>query len=106
MTLKDLYIYGAGDFGREVKMIIDQINDKKKTWNIVGFIDDNSEKKNTTVINNLKVVGDVEFLLALNKDVDVVVAIGDTYVREKIYNKLKKNTHISFPNVFHPSVIF
>ena len=63
MALKDLYIYGAGGFGREIKMIIDQINAKKQMWNIVGFIDDGNEK--TDVADSLKVVGDGSFLSEL-----------------------------------------
>nr|WP_315161319.1 hypothetical protein [uncultured Flavobacterium sp.] len=31
-------IVGAGGFGREVKMLIDQINDREKQYEFIGFI--------------------------------------------------------------------
>ena len=39
--MKDLYIIGAGGFGREVAWIVERINSIKPTWNLKGFIDDN-----------------------------------------------------------------
>jgi len=103
MAIRDIYICGAGGFGREIKMIIDQINEKKKIWNIAGFIDD-SKKQNSKVIDTLKVVGDSKSLSNIKKDVDVVIPIGKTHLRENFYNKFKKNTKLKFPNIFHPSV--
>ncbi len=106
MVLNELYIYGAGGFGQEIKMIIDQINEKKRMWSIAGFIDDNKSLKDKTVIDNYKVLGDASFLLTLEKEVDAVLAIGDSYARKKIFDKLKANKHISFPNIFHPSMMY
>ena len=103
--VKDLYIYGAGGFGRELRMVIEQINKKQKTWNIIGFIDD-EYKKNTKICDFLKVEGDFDFLNNIEKHVDVAIAIGESYTREKIFKKLKSNKHINFPNIFHPSVVF
>ena len=39
--MKDIAIYGAGGFGKEVACLINRINDKKPTWNLIGFFDDN-----------------------------------------------------------------
>ena len=41
--MKDIAIYGAGGFGREIACLIQMINksEKKPKWNIVGFFDDN-----------------------------------------------------------------
>ena len=39
------YPSGAGGFGREVKMLIDQINEVEKKWNFVGFFDDADDIK-------------------------------------------------------------
>lgn len=101
MTLKDLYIYGAGGFGREIRMIINQINDQKKTWNVKGFIDDNVNNISNTSNDP---VSDSSFLDSIEKEIDIVIAIGDTKTREKIYTSLKKNKQINFPNIIHPSV--
>ena len=37
--MKDLYIIGAGGFGREVLWLVKRINAMNPTWNIKGFID-------------------------------------------------------------------
>lgn len=42
MKMKDLYIIGAGGFGREVAWLVGRINQVEATWNIKGFIDDNT----------------------------------------------------------------
>ena len=39
--MKDIIIVGAGGCGREVANWIEDINQVKETWNILGFIDDN-----------------------------------------------------------------
>ena len=38
--MKDIIIVGAGGCGREVANWIEDINKEKKTWNILGFIDE------------------------------------------------------------------
>lgn len=45
--LKDLYIIGAGGFGREVAWLVRRINTVTPTWTIKGFIDDNQSLWNT-----------------------------------------------------------
>ena len=57
--MKDLIIFGASGFGREVAWLVERINAKQPTWNLLGFMDDNEEtrrmvehcfrKKRTTV---------------------------------------------------------
>ena len=38
--MKKIVIVGAGGFGREVKMLIDQINLRSKEFDFLGFYDD------------------------------------------------------------------
>ena len=45
--MKDIAIYGAGGFGKEVACIINKINEKDHTWNIIGFFDDGVDKETT-----------------------------------------------------------
>jgi len=44
--MKKVIIIGAGGVGREVALIINQINNFKPTWNIIGFLDDNKFREN------------------------------------------------------------
>ena len=38
--MKDIAIYGAGGFGREVACILEKINEVEPKWHLVGFYDD------------------------------------------------------------------
>ncbi len=101
--IKNLFIYGSGGFGREVKMLVDQINEHKVTWNLLGFIDDDVQKKNKKIVKDFKVIGDSNFLLKYNEEIDVIIAIGQPIARKNVYNKIKENLKLSFPNVIHPT---
>ena len=43
--MKDIAIYGAGGFGREVACMIKHINESadEPIWNLVGFFDDGKQ---------------------------------------------------------------
>jgi NADH/NAD ratio-sensing transcriptional regulator Rex len=40
MSLKDIAIVGAGGLGKEIAVLIHQINQEELTWNVIGFYDD------------------------------------------------------------------
>ena len=65
--MKDIAIYGAGGFGKEVACIITKINSKKITWNIIGFFDDDGIKKKTQISHFGPVLGDVNDLNDMEK---------------------------------------
>ncbi|MCS4465031.1 hypothetical protein JTT01_17280 [Clostridium botulinum] len=64
--MKDIVIIGAGNFGREVAQLIEEINEDKKTWNLLGYIDETIEKQKT-VINNNVVLGDLSWFEKLHQ---------------------------------------
>ena len=41
--MKDIAIYGAGGFGREVACLLRRINEQAPQWNLRGFFDDGKE---------------------------------------------------------------
>lgn len=98
--MKDIAIYGAGGFGRELACLINLVNKKIPTWNIIGFFDDGVEK-GSFVSHHGNVLGGMNELNAWEKDLDIAIAIGSPssmrYVRERIVNK-----QVSFPNIIHP----
>lgn len=59
--MKDIVIIGTGGIGREVAWIIEEINNINSTWNIIGFIDDNS-KTWEKEFNGYRVLGGIEAL--------------------------------------------
>lgn len=99
--MKDIVIVGAGGFGREVAWLIEDINKVKKTWNILGFVDDNLNLKNKS-INGYKVLGTTKWLKEQN--VYAVVAIGDPIIKNNTLEKLD-GSKISYATLIHPSVI-
>lgn len=102
--LKDLYIIGAGGFGREVAWLADRINKVEPTWNMKGFIDD--DKTLLGILQgNCPVVGNCDFLLNIKKEVWVVCAIGSAAARKKIVRKLENNPQIRFATLVDPAVL-
>ena len=101
--MKDLYIIGAGGFGREVAWIVERINSIKPTWNLKGFIDDNETLWGRTE-GEYHVFGGCEYLSAL-EDVYAVCAVGSSNVRKKIIEKLK-DTSVKFATLVDPSVLY
>lgn len=101
--MKDLIIIGASGFGREVAWLVDRINAKESTWNLLGFIDDNEEIQGQ-VINGYSVLGKSEDVVKY-PDAYFVCAVGASKIREKIINRVKEiNPDIRFGTVIDPSV--
>ena len=104
--MKDIAIYGAGGFGREIACLIQLINksEKEPKWNIVGFFDDNSELKVTK--NEYGVV--LGGMLELNEwksPLDIAIAIGTPEIIKRIIENIC-NPMVEFPNIIAPSVSF
>ena len=102
--MKDIAIFGAGGFGKEVAAILQIINEQSPNWNLVGFFDDGVEK-NTFISRYGKVLGGVEMLDQWNEPLSVVFAIGNPKVLEQLVSKIT-NPNINFPNIIHPDVYF
>lgn len=100
--MKDLYIIGAGGFGREVAWLVERINEVKPTWNLKGFIDDNESLWGSDE-GTYKVIGGCDYLKSLG-DVYAVCAIGSAKVRKKVIEKLVGSS-VKFANVIDPSVL-
>lgn len=104
MELMDLYIIGAGGFGREVAWLVERINQVEATWNIKGFIDDNISIQGHTE-DGYPVLGGTDYLLNQQKEIWVICAVGSAKVRKSIIEKLQINPNIRFATVIDPSVI-
>ncbi|WP_353101122.1 acetyltransferase [Myroides odoratus] len=97
--MKKIAIFGAGGFGREVKTIIDSINEKEDTFEFVGFYDDGIEKG--TIVNGYPVLGGIKDLNNLGNQLALVIAIGDPKTKAKIIS-LISNSLIEYPNIISP----
>ena len=100
--MKDLYIIGAGGFGREVAWLVERINEIEQTWNIKGFIDDNESRWGTKE-NDYIVLGGCDYLKTLG-EVYAVCAIGAAKVRKSVIEKIQESS-IKFATLIDPSVL-
>ena len=104
--MRDIAIYGAGGFGREVACLIKSINDNydddKMKWNIVGFLDDG--KKIGSRNEYGKVLGGMTELNAWPSPLSVVIAIGSPKWVKKIVEGVT-NDKVDWPNIVSPDVI-
>lgn len=98
--MKKIVIVGAGGMGRETAWIIEQINDIKNEWEILGFIVDDKEQKEK-VISGYTVLGDTNYLKTISEDIYVTVAIGNGKIRE---NVIKRIGNKKFATLIHPNV--
>lgn len=102
--MKDLYIIGAGGFGREVVWLVERINAVKQSWNLKGFIDDNVSLHGT-LEGGYPVCGGTDYLIQQQEKVWVVCAVGAAKIRKKIIERLQIYSNIQFATVVDPSVI-
>ena len=100
--MKDLYIIGAGGFGREVAWVVERINEKEPTWDLKGFIDDNRTLWGT-VLDDYEVIGGCDYLWNITRDVWVLCAVGASKTRKKIIG-LGGSAYVHFATVIDPSV--
>lgn len=100
--MKKIAIIGAGGFGREVKMLIDQINRNTPTFEIIGFYDDDASLPNK--INGLPYLGSIEDLLNSKESISLALGIGIPDVKSKVVERLK-NKHFDYPVLIHPNVL-
>lgn len=101
--MKDIAIYGAGGFGREVACLINSINSIKPTWNLIGFFDDG---KNIGDENEYgEIIGGISELNKYSKPLSLVIGIGNPKYLLLITNKIN-NAYIEYPNLIAPNVFF
>lgn len=99
--MKKIAIIGAGGFGREVRMLIDQINAHEVQFELMGFYDD---RHYDGPINGVPYLGALSKAAEQKEQISFALGIGDPTIREKIVKQLDQ-PHFEFPNLIHPSVI-
>ena len=101
--MKDLIIFGASGFGREVAWAVERLNKVTPTWNLLGFMDDADDIQGTK-INGYPVLGKTADV-GNYPDVYFVVAVGASRTRERIVTNMRTvNPSIKFGTVIDPSV--
>lgn len=99
--MKNLIIVGAGGFGREALYLALAINNQKKQWNILGFIDDNPNALDA-VQCDYRIIGKISEWQPKDSE---VFAMGISTPRTKeIVSKILKEKGASFVTLINPRV--
>lgn len=102
---KPILIIGAGGFGREVYWLIQEINECRPEWNVLGFLDDNQAALDGFE-NYPKIIGSLNRFPEISKSHDhslwLINAIGDPEIRKKTVSAL--NTEKArWATLIHPT---
>ena len=96
--MKDIAIYGAGGFGREIACLI---RNTLPEWNVIGYFDDGKEK-GASVSPFGEILGGMNELNTWEKEIAIVISIGNPKTVRTIVSKIT-NSKVSFPNIIHPN---
>lgn len=99
--MKDIAIYGAGGFGREVACLIKHINRKNPQWNLVGFFDDGKKIGDKNEYG--EILGGINEVNNWKTPLAVAVAIGSPRTVSNIVEQIT-NPLIEYPNLFAPDI--
>jgi len=99
---RPLALVGAGGLGREIALLVTQINeDHGPTWDLRGFYDDHAPA--TPTVGGLPYLGTVADLQAVASPLAVAVAVGSSASRAAVVARLT-SPQLSFPALVHPQV--
>ncbi|MBO5751986.1 MAG: hypothetical protein J6R80_06250, partial [Kiritimatiellae bacterium] len=99
--MRDLFIVGAGGFGREAVWTVERINNasQQPLWNVIGFADDDPAKAEGN-FEGYPMLGSVEKASKDHPGASVFIAIGSNKIRADIYRRLRGH---DFPAFIDPS---
>ncbi len=100
--MRKLIIYGAGGFGRETALMVDQINAAGGDWDLMGFLDDQLIKG--SIVDGRTVLGGVGELAKMSDGISVAIAVANPQTRREIRARIG-DTRVSFPVLTHPSAM-
>lgn len=103
VRMNDLIIIGASGFGRETAWLVERINQNTPKWNLLGFIDDNPERKGTR-IGGYPVLGGCE-ITTQYPDAYYVCAIGSAKIRKAVVERVNGIIDAKYAVLIDPSVL-
>ena len=99
--MRDLFIVGAGGFGREAVWTVERINAaaQQPLWRVIGFADDDPAKASGN-FEGYPLLGSVETASKDHPGASVFIAVGDNAIRRRLYAQLRGH---DFPALIDPS---
>jgi len=98
----EIVIMGAGGFGREVRFLIDRLQDCGSPYNVIGFLDDDDSIDKE--VHGLPILGNIDAALEMSEDTYFAFGTGSPLVKKKIAERLKLSED-RWPVLIDPSVI-
>jgi sugar O-acyltransferase (sialic acid O-acetyltransferase NeuD family) len=100
---EQLVIFGAGGFGREASLLIEEINQADgEKWRFLGFIDEDQALWGK-VLRGYPVLGGWEALAELPRDVKIICVVGKPAVKRNLVEKALAGGR-DFATLIHPEV--
>lgn len=100
--MRPIVIVGYGGLGREIALLIHQINEFQPKWKLLGFLDDNNLSDATSF--RLPYLGTINNCVDLDPDVALVIGVGNPKARSSLAKQLPSGRY--YPNLIHPSVVY
>ena len=99
--MRDLFIVGAGGFGREAIWTVERINSlsQQPAWRIIGYADDSSKWSKGDNFEGYPILGSVEEASRDYPGASVFIALGNNQKRADMYAKLRGH---DFPPIIDP----
>ena len=89
---KDLFIVGAGGFGRELELWLKLIPEAYQDFKIIGYIDDNLHALDGFP-SSYKILGTIDKYDFKSTD-HAVISIADPLIKENVYNRIKDRARL------------
>ena len=101
--MKNIVVLGAGDFGKEVAWLIEEINQATPTYNLLGYLDDDERKIGQSYVG-YPCLGPISQLreLSQTRRVVAVVAMQDGDVRKRVVDMFPDFN--DWETLVHPTV--
>jgi sugar O-acyltransferase (sialic acid O-acetyltransferase NeuD family) len=98
---KNIAIIGIGGFGREVLDLIEFCKKSDNSYNPLGFIVDPQFGTPGTIIHDIPILGDFDWLEKHSSDMFVIPAVGQPHLRFQMVKRLSK-MNCKFISIIHP----
>lgn len=99
--IQDIVIIGAGGLGRQVKWLIDRINEVQNSWSVQGFYDDADV---TLPVGYPPLLGKIHDLRRIDRRLAAVLAIGNSHMRRVVLENIPTDL-LDYPSLIDPSAI-
>lgn len=101
--MKNIVIMGAGELGKEVLWLIEDINRIEPTWVILGFLDDTKNLGDT--INGYPVIGTMFQLEELSREYDLYAIVAVQSGKDKANIDSDHKNFNRWASIIHPTAV-